>query len=144
MEVLGATASVAGLLSLVAQSIDGIVRLRGFVRDVKRAPATLGLFLENVDAFQGSLIQIQELLAQVPPAANLDLLALEWQLEACFYDIKQWLHEAQKHDIPSVSGVRAFFKQLRVATNKDGFSEFHSQIARHQRGLQISLSVLGP
>jgi hypothetical protein len=144
MEVLGATASVAGLLSLVAQSIDGIVRLRGFVKDVKRAPATVGLFLSNVDSFQGSLYQIQELLSQIPQGASLDLLSLEWQLEACFHDIKQWLQEAQQYDISSLSGVRAFFKQLRVAANKDGFSEFHSQIARHQRGLQISLSVLGP
>jgi hypothetical protein len=27
------------------------------------------------------------------------------------------------------TGVEAFFKKLKVAVNKDGFSEFHSQIA---------------
>jgi hypothetical protein len=149
MEALGAAASVAGILSLVGQSIDGIIKLRGFVKDVKNSPKTLGTFLHNVDSFHTSLSQIQQLLNQLPeeqPIATtqLDLQTLNWQLEACAGDIKQWLDLSRMLDLKSSSAIEAFFKKLRVAANKDGFSEFHNQIARHQRGLNISLSVLGP
>lgn len=206
MEALGAASSIAGLLSLVGQSIDGILKLRGFVKDAKGASKTVATFLRDVDSFQQSLSQIQHLLQQLPksPDAPIDdarynscrpvledqtldekekirnleqilssqvlpgaqqaavievirihnslpptipkqtLDSLKWQLEECWDDIKEWMALAQRLDPGSATGVEAFFKKLRVAVNKDGFSEFHSQIARHQRGLGISLSVLAP
>jgi hypothetical protein len=149
MEALGAASSVAGILSLVGQSIDGIIKLRGFVKDVKNASKTLDNFLRDVDSFQGSLSQIQQLLVQLPKeqsivTAQLDLQSLNWQLKTCRDDIKEWLHLANSLDLGSSGRIETFFKKLRVAVNKDGFSEFHRQIGRHQRGLNISLSVLGP
>jgi hypothetical protein len=68
MEAVGGAASIAGLLSLVGQSIDGIPKLRGFVKDVKFATKAVNAFLRDVDSFQQRLSQTQQLLSQPPTA----------------------------------------------------------------------------
>ena len=140
--------SVAGILSLVGQSIDGIIKLRGFVKDVKNSQTTVNSFVRDVDSFEGSLWQIEKLIVQLPQEQpvvkeQIDLETLQWQLQGCQSDIKRWLDVANHLEPGSSRNAEAFFKKLRIAVNKDGFSEFHSQIARHQLGLNISLSILG-
>ena len=77
MEALGAASSIAGLLGLVGQSINGIIKLRGFVKNVKAAPKTISTFLRDVDSFQQSLSQTQNLLEQLPPNPNTPLTMLD-------------------------------------------------------------------
>jgi hypothetical protein len=57
--------------------------------------------------------------------AKLDLQSLNWQLKTCRDDIKEWLDLAKSLDLASLGRIETFFKRLRVAVNKDGFSEFH-------------------
>ena len=163
MEAVGAASSIAGILSLAGQTIEGIIKLRGFVKDVKSSPKIVNTFLRDVESFQDSLSQTQQLISQLPdprPATftppdviceppnaiipNQALESLNWRLGECAKDVDEWLRVANKLNPGSATGAEAFFKKLRVAVNKDGFSEFHSQIARHQRGLGISLSVIAP
>jgi hypothetical protein len=66
------------------------------------------------------------------------------QLESCSGDIDNWIQFAAQIDPRSSKGFEAFLNQLRVVANKDGFSEFHSRISKHQRALGISLSIIGP
>ncbi len=96
METLGAAASVAGLLSLAGQAITGIIRLRAFVKDIQAAPRMVNAFLRDVDAFEGSLVQIRQLLSQLQNqrpdlAQELGLDTLQTQLTSCSDDIEQWL-----------------------------------------------------
>lgn len=148
METLGAAGSIAGILSLVGQSINGIVKLRVFIKDTKSASKTVDSFLHDVDSFEGSLIHIQEILLRLSrngptlvPESGLE--TLKWQLEACWSDVQEWNSYAQSFKGRLSKGLTLFFNQLRVAANKDGFNEFHSRIAKHQKGLAISLSTLG-
>jgi predicted glycosyltransferase involved in capsule biosynthesis len=83
MEALGAAASIAGILSLAGQSINGIVKLRVFIKDTKSASKTVDSFLSDVDAFEGSLTQIQELLLRLSsnkstPVVGIGLETLKW------------------------------------------------------------------
>lgn len=149
MEAVGAAASVAGLLSLAGQAITGIIKLRAFVKDIAAAPKIVNAFMKEVDSFEGSLAQVRQLLEQLQSkqhnaAKHLDLDVLQNQLTSCAEDIEQWLVTARLVDPGTEKGAKAFIRKLRVAVDKDGFSEFHDQIARLQRWLGISLSVLGP
>jgi hypothetical protein len=148
MDPLSATSSIAGIVGLVGQSLNGIERLRIFVKDVRNAPKTLDIFLQEIDNLQESLSQIQKLFihlrttrpAQIEPEA---LDVLRSQVRRCSDDIEMWLASATKMDPSSSQGIEAFFKKIRVAMNKQGVSEFHRQIATHQQGLGISLSIVG-
>jgi hypothetical protein len=66
IEAVGTAASIAGILRLAGQSIEGIIKLRGFVKDVKSSAKNVGVFLRDVGSFQDSLLQIQLLLFQLP------------------------------------------------------------------------------
>lgn len=144
MEAVGAVASVAGILGLVGQSISGIIKLKDFANDVKIASKSVNAFLRTVDSFLGTLSQIHHLLSKLPDDQDFDLDTLQWQLESCLSDIEEWKKLTDKLDPGTSKGAEAFFKKLRVAANKNGLSEFYNQVSRHQRGLNISLSVLGP
>jgi hypothetical protein len=146
MEALGVAASIAGILSLVSQSIEGLIKIRRVVKCVKGATRTLNSFLDDVNTFEGSLAQVRGLLTQLPndqPSLTADLDGLRQQLESCSEDIDKWIQFAAQIDPKASKGLEAFLTQLRVVVNKDGFIEFHSRIAKHQRALGISLSIIG-
>jgi len=52
MEAVGAASSIAGILSLAGQTIEGIIKLRGFVKDVKSSPKIVNTFLRDVESLQ--------------------------------------------------------------------------------------------
>ncbi len=147
MEALGVAASVAGVLSLVGQSIHGITQLQDVVKAFQKALETQRFFLQEVDFFQSGLGQVQLLLEQLSTdfhssICQLDLEPLQWQMSNCRADVKRWLEDSKQVDPASFEGIRAFFKRLRVAANKEGFSEFRSRIARHQRAFRHGLRFL--
>jgi hypothetical protein len=149
MEVVGAAASVAGLLSLVGQSLDGIFKLLGFIKTFNAAQSTLNIFLRDVESLQSSLIRIQRLLTHLPldqpiVTETLNLEGLAWQINACLKEVKDWEYSAKKYSKSPPTNIKGFFKKFRVAVNKAGFSEFHGRIMQHQQGLNLILAVLGP
>lgn len=142
------TASVAGILGLVAQSINGIELLRQFVQNVRYATDTLSVFLERINEFQESLSQVQGLLVKLSAIQPNDtearaLQVLRSRVENCMLDIEKWLGSAANMDPGSSRGIESFFKKIRIARNKDGMGDFHIQVVTHQTALGMSLSVLG-
>ncbi|KAF4632631.1 hypothetical protein G7Y89_g5494 [Cudoniella acicularis] len=110
---------------------------------VKNAPSTVESFLRDVDSFRQSMLDTQRLLDKIPTTASVDLDRLEYQIGEFSDHINRWLDLADAYDPESKLGSRAFFSRMRVAVNKNGFSEFHNQIARYQQELGISLAILG-
>jgi hypothetical protein len=60
MEVLAVAASVAGIPSLVGQSIEGIIKLRRMLRSVKETDESVTLIQRDIDSPQGSLNQFND------------------------------------------------------------------------------------
>lgn len=151
MEVVGGIASVAGavgILAIVGQSIDGILKLKRFFHEIQAAPKTVSNFLGDLESLQGTLVAIRGLIEKIPEEwlvddkeITVDVLAS--QAEKCRDDIKVWENDAARLNVRSGKALEAFFKKLRVAGDASTFSEFHRKVASHQQGIQISLDVLG-
>lgn len=151
MEVVGGIASIAGavgILGLVGQSIDGILKIKKHFHGLHAAPRTASNFLSDLDSLKGTLVAIKELIEKVPEewlvgdeAGNVNVLAS--QSEKCRDDIKLWEKDAAKLNTKSSKALDAFFKKLRVVADAGNFSEFHRKVASHQQGIQISLDILG-
>lgn len=62
MEVVAGVSSVASLLGIVGQSIDGILKLRRFVYRISTASKTLSGFLQDIDSLKRTLTAVSDLI----------------------------------------------------------------------------------
>jgi hypothetical protein len=82
-EALSIASGVAGLISLMGYSIEGIIKLRAFAKGVKVSTSTVLEFVADLDAFSLSLQQIRDLLEKVPNNVGFNMTAFERHLQAC-------------------------------------------------------------
>lgn len=148
MEVVAGVSSVASLLGIVGQSIDGILKLRRFVYRISTASKTLSGFLQDIDSLKRTLTAVSDLIRQTPEEWLADVeetnfISLVLQVDKCQDDIRQWVEDSAKLDPNSSRSVKAIFKKLRIAGDPGTFSEFHRKVANHQQGIQLSLGILG-
>jgi len=96
MEVLAVAASVAGIPSLVGQSLEGIIKLQRMPRSVKETDESVTLLQPEIDSFQWSLNQFQPLLSLIhqeqPFLLRSTLAPLEEELVLCQHDILSWIN----------------------------------------------------
>lgn len=151
MEVVGAAASVTGILGFAGQAIDGIIQLRAFFRDITLAPRRTEDLLKDMESLTDTLADIQRLVAtleRIPEdmlksGAALNTAILKSHLKGCADDIATWVKVTENADPRSEKGLKAFFRKVKIATNKSGFEEFGKKLSSHQQRIGISLSVLG-
>ena len=150
MDAVSAAASVAGLLGLVGQCLDGILKLREFFESAKRAPKTIKALMEELAALDSILEQVRTLLRSLQdrhgdlvPAPSILLDELCGHIRACERDAGEWARVAQDLDPGSWKGLKAFFRKAKVAAGQNLFSEFQNKIGDHQRKIPLGLSVLG-
>jgi hypothetical protein len=148
MEGLAAASSVAGVLSLAGYTIDGIVRLHGFFKDVSTASKWTERFLQGINSIIKLMEDVKALLESIAarqtlPAVDIKIAALQIQLEDCSKDVYSWLNLAREHHPGSSTGTKAGFKKFWVAANKAGMRSILDDIREHRRGILASLSVLG-
>lgn len=150
MEAVGAAASIAGLLGLVGQSIDGLVKVRKFLNDATQARKKVKRLLSEIGVLNLTLSQVQLILMQIRETrreflddltATLDELAIHMTM--CEMDAREWARVASGLDPSHWAGLKAFFRKVKIASSQDLFDEFHDKIAHHQRRISLSLSILG-
>jgi hypothetical protein len=148
MEGLAAASSVTGVLSLAGQTIDGIVKLHSFFKDVSSASRTIGRFLQGINQLIKLIEDVKTLLQDVvesptQPGADFKIAALQIQLEDCSRDVYRWLKLARDHHPGFSTGTKAGFKKFWVAVNKGEVRGISEDIREHRHGIVASLSVLG-
>ena len=62
MEIVAAVSSVAGILSLTGQSIQGIITLKSFFSDISTASDTIDRFIRDVNGLLKVLYDVERLL----------------------------------------------------------------------------------
>ena len=148
MEGLAAASSVTGVLSLAGQTIDGIVKLHCFFKDVSSASRTIGRFLQGINQLIKLIEDVKTLLLSVAESptqlgADFEIAALDIQLEDCSRDVYRWLKLARDHHPGFSTGTKAGFKKFWVAVNKGEVRGISEDIREHRHGIVASLSVLG-
>lgn len=144
MEVLAATASVAGILTLVGQTLQGIVTLRNFFQDCSSASKTIARFWRELNLLERTVREVELIAAKLENSYTTGLLvSLAIQLEDCSRDVGYWLQAAQKSHPRNVSGSKATFKIVLFALKKENLKDYYLEIAKHKSNINISLSAIG-
>jgi UDP-N-acetylglucosamine enolpyruvyl transferase len=148
MEGLAAGASVTGVLSLAGQTVEGIVKLHAFFKDVSSASRTIDRFLQAINQLIKLISDVKNLLERVAESpiqigSDFKIAALKIQLEDCSRDVYKWLKLAKDHHPGFSTGTKAGFKKFWVAVNKGEVGCISEDIREHRDGIVASLSVLG-
>ena len=144
MEAVAAAASIAGIITVVGQSIDGLIKFSDFFSDISSASKTIGRLLADIN----SLIQVLEDIGDVLERAQArrrdkNLAALDIKLADCAKDVQVWLATARLLRPSSDSGGKALLRKFRLAVNNTAIQTIREEIGRHKQTLCLSLAVFG-
>ena len=144
MEAVAATASVTGILAFVGHSIDGIVKLKEFYASLSSISKTVERFLHDINALLHTLQGVQSLLGRLPEdKTDVNLIALDIQVEACSNDLNRWLGTAKIARSASNKGGRTWFRKFWMTVNKHEVKDIRSEIGKHRQALEVSLTLIG-
>ena len=144
MEAVAAAASIAGIITLVFQSIDGLAKFKELFSDVSSASKTISGLLVDINSLIHVLEDVRNVLEQFEAQkANKNYASLDIKLADCSKDIQVWISTAKILRPPSEQGGKAWLKKFRLAVNKNAVQTIRHDISRHRQIISLSLSVLG-
>lgn len=144
MEAVAAAASIAGILTVVGQSIDGLTKFGDFFSDISSASKTISRLLKDIN----SLIQVLEYISDVLERARAqkqrqNFASLDIKIGDCAKDVQTWLATARLLRPGSDSGGKAWLRKFRLAVNNTAIQTIRDEIGRHNQTLCLSLAVFG-
>jgi len=148
MDVVTVAASIAGILGLAGQSINGIIQLRGLFLDVASASRTIERFLRDINSLLHVLHDLERLFSHLSasefdgtPSTN--SASLQVELEDCRRDVFDWLKIARDLRPASNKGRKSWFKMFWIGINQDSVDNIRVELERHRRAIQLNLAVIG-
>jgi hypothetical protein len=148
MEAVAAVSSIAGILSLVGQSVNGIIALRSFFQDCAEASPSIKQFLKRLNSLIQILEDVRDLMRKLEKAPTKAvkgyiLASLQVQIDDCSQDIYKWLAMARKCHPASSTGTKASFKRFLVALEKQKITDIYVEIATYKDNITTKLSMIG-
>lgn len=144
MEAVAAAASIAGIITLVFQSIDGLQKFKELFSDASSASRTISRLLDDINSLIQVLEEVREIVEQFEAQKKeKNFASLDIKLADCSRDIQIWLSTARILRPSAEHGGRAWLKKFRLAVNKDAIQTIRDEISRHRQIICLSLSVLG-
>lgn len=147
MEVVAVISSVAGIATLVGQSVAGLTKLYNFFEECRNASKKTNRFLNEINSLRQTVLQVEELISKISagfePSGTSVLASLKIHLEDCAKDVTRWLEVAEKY-IPSPKlKSKIYFKNFLLALKSREIADIFEQISSHQHGITLSLSATG-
>ena len=144
MEVVAAAASVAGIITLVFQSIDGLTRFKELFADASSASRTINRLLGDINSLIQTLENVRDVLEQFEAQKKeKNFASLDIKLADCSRDVHVWIATAKILRPSAEHGGKAWLKKFRLAVNSNGIQTIRDEIGRHRQALCLSLTVLG-
>ena len=144
MEAVAAAASVAGIITLVFQSIDGLNRFKELVSDASSASKIISRLLDDINSLILVLENVRHILERYDAQKKeKNFASLDVKVSDCSKDIQIWLSTARILCPSAEHGGKAWLKKIRLAVNKDVVQTIRDEIGRHRQIINLSLSVLG-
>ena len=145
MEAVAAAASIAGIITVVGQSIDGLIRFSDFFSDIASASKIITRLLNDINSLIRVLEDIRNVLEQAQARrSGREIASLDIKLEDCAKDVQIWLATARLlRPGSSDSGGKAWLRKFRVAVNSTAIQTIREEIGRHKQTLCLSLAVFG-
>ena len=144
MEAIAAAASIAGIITLAAQAIEGLQKLHSFFADISTASKTVSRLLSDINSLITVLHNIDGVLHQVErQRENQNFAQLDIKVDDCSKDVKSWLETAKDLRSGGERGGRAWVRRARLAVKGEVVSRIRDEIGRHRQALCLSLAVFG-
>jgi Fungal N-terminal domain of STAND proteins len=147
MEVVAAVSSIAGIASLVGQSLSGLSSLFNFFKDCRDASKTADHFLRSLTSLESTIKDVESLVTLVKnipdTSAECTLASLAIHVEDCTKDIDRFLKEAQSCHPGNGPGTKSMFKNFLVAVRKQSIKDILQDMAAHKESISLSLSTTG-
>lgn len=149
MEAVAAISSIAGILSLAGQALNGIVILRGFFKDCASASVSIRRFMKKLNDLVQCLEAVRELMVKLEESSSTAvtdniLASLQIQIDDCNRDIYRWLDEAKGLMIPSSStGTKAISKKFVAALEEQKAKDIYSEISVHKENINTNFTLIG-
>ena len=145
MEAVAAAASIAGIITLVFQSIDGLVKFKELFDDAASASKVIGRLLDDINGLIQLLEDVQNVAEKLEAkkGEQQNFASLDLKLADCSKDIHVWLSTARILRPSAEHGGKAWWKKIRLAVNKDAIQTIRNEIGRHRQLISLSLSVFG-
>jgi len=151
MEVVGAVASVAGVLQLAGNALQAINVLATFVRNVKQAPEEFSAVRREITELSGVLQNILVLGPALTDALDLDrnpeakapILTLHRAVWNCHHEMSGWSKKVQKDTAEGKARFTSFMRKLKFATlGKDDIVKLRRSIDSEKQSLTLVLAML--
>ena len=149
MEAVAAASSVAGIVAIAGQALEGIIKLRGLFKDCASSSKAIDRFLRDLNSLIQTLEDMRWIVTAIEGAilGCLDckpiLSSLQIQLEDCSKDVYDWLRMASEQHPKFASGSKATFKRFLVAANKESIEGILKEIESHKGNIRLKLSIIG-
>lgn len=145
MEAVAAAASIAGIITLVFQSIDGLVKFKELFDDASSASKIIARLLDDINGLIQLLEDVQNVAEQfeAKKGEQQNFASLDLKLADCSKDVHIWLSTARILRPSAEQGGRAWWKKIRLAVNKDAIQTIRNEISRHRQLISLSLQVFG-
>lgn len=149
MEAVAAASSIAGLVSLAGQALDGILKRRGFFKDCVSASKTVDRFLRDLNSLIQTLEDVKSIITRLKNATastfnnKAMISSLQIQLEDCSKDVHEWIWIASEQHAKFPKDNKAIFKRFMVAVNKESYADIFKEIGNHRDALAPKLSLIG-
>ncbi len=144
MEAVAAAASIAGIVTVVGQSIDGLIKFSDFFSDFSSASKTISRLLDDINSLIQVLRDIGDVLERAEARrSDQNFAQLDIKLEDCAKDVQIWLATARILRPASNTGGKAWLKKFRLAMNNTAIQTIRGEIGKHKQTLCLSLAVFG-
>ena len=144
--VVAAVSSVAGIASLVGQSLNGLNKLYEFVSDCRNASRTVTRFRDELTTLRQTIEEVEALVLQIKDpfedSRHCTFNSLTFYLENCANNLHKRFEAAQKSDAPDGSNYKEFFSSVVAIRSKD-IKDIFKQIFSHRQAISLSSSATG-
>jgi hypothetical protein len=147
MEAIAAISSIAGILSLTGQAVNGIILLRGFFQSCSSESYSIEKFLKRLSDLIQILEHTRDLITKIRTAPSKIvpesiLASLQIQLDDCNKDVYRWLAMAKACLPASNTGTKAAFEKFLVALERQIITDIYVDISAHKDNIMAKLSVI--
>ena len=144
MEAVAAAASIAGIVTLVFHSIDGLIKFKDLFADVSSASRTITRLLKDIDSLIQTLENVRDVLEQFEAQKKeKNFASLDLKVADCSRDVHVWIATARIIRPADEHGGKAWLKRFRLVVNSNAIETIREEIGRHRQALCLSLAVLG-
>ncbi|KAI0125173.1 hypothetical protein BJ170DRAFT_598001 [Xylariales sp. AK1849] len=149
MEIIGAAASIVGILGFTGQALEGLLVLKSFIESIKDGPKTAATVITDLETLEDTLQGLTELLTRngtttsEDPMLKLSIARLRSHVEACCKEIEAWKGDRALQQEYGRMSISSILNRVANAGHKQSLGKLSIRMSRQHQILSLDLSSIG-